>query len=248
MAARVGRVAGRRRAAVAVLVAGALVLLVGCGRTVDAVAGSAAVAGGNAADPATTGAAAGPATARSTASPHPEAAVDPVDQLRRSLLGPRDLGPGWTPGDPPLPDASAPAPCGGPGTVARYPDALRVGSTVEGPSAGLVVQEGLSVYGDADTAHAAFEAGVAGLDCGQGTLHGASVALARPQDLRPDVGGDLASGWRATSDTVDATLVVVQARQAVFTFAYVVPAGSAALGRPDPVALSRVAVARALAA
>jgi len=236
-------VRGRQVFVAAVVLATAL--LGGCTRAVDAVADPPSDA---AADPATAPAFAGLATALSTASPRAVGDANPVVRLRRSLLGPRDLGPGWTGGDPPVPDVAAPAPCGGPGTVARFPDALRVGSTVDGPAAGFVVQEAVSVYGDADTAREAFRTSVAGLDCGQGTLHGASVAIAAAQDVRADVGGDQASSWRAGSDAVDAVLVVVQARQAVFTFAYVAPAGTAPTARPDPVALSRAAVARALAA
>ncbi len=228
----------RRALARAALLAGLLPgLLAGCGRAVDAVADL----------PSPTRPAHGVATARSTASPRPDAAADPVDRLRAALLGPGDLGPGWTSGDPPVPDPSMPAPCGGPGTVARFPDALRMGSTVDGPD-GAVVQEALSVYGDADTARAAFRAGTAGLACDRGTLHGASVTIAPAQDLRADVGGDSATGWRVGSDAGDAVLVMVQAREAVFAFAYVTPPGAPPAARPDPVALSRAAVARALAA
>ena len=259
--ARVGsfgraNVRGRRVLAVvmtALAVTATMALLAGCARTVQAAADPPSAA---AADPATARAFPGLATALSPASaPRPTSVEsgpagdpDPVGQLRRSLLGPRDLGPGWTGGDPPVPDAAAPAPCGGPGTVARFPDALRVGSTVDGPAAGFVVQEALSVYGDADTAREAFRVSAAGLDCGRGTLHGAPVTIAPTQDVRADVGGDQASSWRAGSDAVDAVLVVVQGRQAVFTFAFVAPAGTAPTARPDPVALSRAAVARALAA
>ena len=189
----------------------------------------------------------GLATALSSASPEPGGSADPVQRLRGALLGPGDLGPGWRRGAPPVPDPSTPAPCGGPSTVARFPDALRVGSTVDGPAGG-VVQEALSVYGDADTAEAAFRAGLAGLECGQGTLHGAPVTIAPAQDRRADLGGDRASSWQVGSDTVDAVLVMVQAREAVFSFAYVMQPGAAAAARLDPLALSRAAVARALAA
>jgi len=246
-------VRGRQVFVAAVVLATAL--LGGCTRAVDAVADPPSDAAADppsaaAADPAAARAFPGFATALSPASAPGSSAgePDPVGQLRRSLLGPRDLGPGWTGGDPPVPDAAAPAPCGGPGTVARFPDALRVGSTVDGPAAGFVVQEALSVYGDADTAREAFRVSAAGLDCGRGTLHGAPVTIAPTQDVRADVGGDQASSWRAGSDAVDAVLVVVQGRQAVFTFAFVAPAGTAPTARPDPVALSRAAVARALAA
>ena len=209
-------------------------VLAGCGQPADV-----------AAHPAT-----GPAAARATAPSAAGSDLDgatPVMRLRRSLLGPDDLGPGWFSGEPPLPDPSAPAPCGGPGTVARFPDALRVGSTVTGP-AGLVVQEALSVYDTAATAQAAFRAAVAGLSCSAGTLHGAPATIDAAQDLRAEVGGEQASGWRVGSDDGEAQLVVVQARQAVFAFAYVTPPGAASGDRPDARALSRVAVARTLAA
>lgn len=210
-----------------------VVVLAGCGGAVGV---------GSAAAPAQTGL----ATAVSTAVAEPDAA-NPVMRLRRSLLGPDDLGPAWVTGEPPLPDPSAPAPCGGPGTVARFPDALRVGSTVTGP-AGLVVQEALSVYDTADTAEAAFRAAVTGLSCAQGTLHGVAATIEPAEDLQAVVGGDRASGWRVGSEGGEAQLVVVQARQAVFTFAYVMPPGAGSADRPDARALSRVAVARTLAA
>jgi hypothetical protein len=189
----------------------------------------------------------GLATALSTANPEADGSAGPVDRLQDALLGPGDLGPGWQRAAPPVPDPSTPAPCGGPGTVARFPDALRVGSTLNGPAGG-VVQEALSVYGDADTAQAAFRAGLAGLDCGRGTLHGDPVDIAPAQDLRADVGGDRASSWHVGSGAVDAVLVMVQAREAVFVFAYVVAPDAAAAARPDALALSRTAVARVLAA
>jgi hypothetical protein len=212
-------------------------VLGGCARAADAVGTRSA-----------TRVPSGLATALSPASPEPGGSADPVERLRGALLGPGDLGPGWQRGAAPVPDPSTPAPCGGPGTVARFPDALRVGSTVDGPAGG-VVQEALSVYGDADTAQAAFRAGLVGLDCGQGTLHGAPVSIAPAQDLRAGVGGDRASSWHVGSDTVDAVLVMVQAREAVFAFAYVMaPGAGPPEARPDPVALSRAAVARALAA
>jgi hypothetical protein len=227
-----------RAALLAGLVTGLLAgTLTACTRAVDAVADP----------PPAARPTSGVATARSAASAQPGDTTDPVDRLRAALLGPDDLGPGWASGDPPVPDPSAPAPCGGPGTVARFPDAMRVGSTVEGP-AGAVVQEALSVYGDAATARTAFRAGTAGLACGRGSLHGTSVTIAPAQDLRAEVGGDSAAGWRAGSDTLDAVLIVVQAREAVFAFAYVTPAGAPPAAGPDPVALTRAAVARALAA
>jgi hypothetical protein len=214
---------------VSFLLALAALLLAGCGTGVDVAADVAP--------------AAGVATAGSAGS----GSADPLDRLQGSLLGPRDVGPGWTPDAPPVPDPATPAVCGGPGTVARFPDALRLGSTVDGPP-GFVVQEAVSVYRDAATAQAAYTAGVAGLDCRQGTLHQAPVAITPAQDLRADVGGDRAAGWHVTSDALDAELVLVQAREAVFAFAYVAPPGTPATARPDPRALSRVAVARMLAA
>ena len=209
----------------------AVALLAGCSRVVGA--------GGDVVPASSAG---GVASATSTAEP-----ADPVGRLRGSLLGPDDLGSGWSADLPPLPDTSAPAPCGGPGTVARFPEALRVGSTVDGPP-GFVVQEALSVYRDAATARAAFDAGAQGLGCPQGTLHGAAVTIAPAQDLRRDVGGERATSWRVDNESLDAVLVVVQAREAVFTFAYVVPSGTADGARPDAVGLSRAAVARTLAA
>jgi hypothetical protein len=239
VSARAGTVgcAGVRWRAVLALAAVAG-LLAGCSRTLDARA-----------DPgASTSAAPTAAAGRATAPSAPTDTADPVERLRAALLGPADVGPGWAEGLPPVPDPSTPAPCGGPGTVARFPDALRVGSTVTGPVDGFIVQEALSVYGDADTAQAAFRAGVAGLDCGQGTLHGEPVVITPAEDLQVDVGGDRASGWQVGSDATDAVLVLVQAREAVFTFAYVAPAGTAPADRADPLALTRTAVQRVLAA
>ena len=234
--ARAGTAGGamRRVLGLAVLVTLLACALAGCTRAADA-AGSRP-----------TRVPSGLATGVSTASAEPGASTDPVDRLRGSLLGPGDVGPGWRPGAPPVPDPGTPAPCGGPGTVARFPDALRVGSTVDGPAGG-VVQEALSVYGDADTARAAFRAALAGLDCEKGTLHNAPVTIAPAQDRRADVGGDLASSWQVGSDTLDVVLVMVQAQEAVFTFAFVTPLPAAA-APPDPLALTRTAVARALAA
>lgn len=221
--------------------------LVGCARTTDAAGNRPTrVPSGLATALSTASAEPGPPTDPAATDP---ASADPLDRLRGSLLGPADLGPQWRRGAPPVPDPATPAPCGGPGTVARFPEALRVGSTVDGPAGG-VVQEALSVYGDADTARAAFRAALAGLDCANGTLHGDAVSIAPAQDRQADVGGDLASSWQVGSPTLDVVLVMVQAREAVFAFAYVVPVAAAAQpgARPDALALSRAAVARALTA
>jgi hypothetical protein len=224
-----------RALALAALTALLAASLTACGRALDVAADVARAPGP----------AGGVVTAASSGSSGPGTG-GPVDRLRASLLGPDDLGPGWSSGVAPLPDPATPAPCGGPGTVARFPDALRVGSTVDGPP-GFVVQEALSVYRDTGTAQAAFRVRT-GRECGRGALHRSSVTIAPVQDLRAEVGGDTASGWEAGSAALDAALVLVQAREAVFAFAYVAPAGTAPEACPDARALSRMAVARTLAA
>jgi hypothetical protein len=227
---------GRARTAAVALAVGLLIGTAGCSREVEGVP---AAAGGAV----TTSAPTAAATAASPTTP-----ADPVEALRGALLTPADLGPGWTIGEEPVPDASAPTPCGGPGVVAQFPDAVRVGTVLVGPEPGFLMQETLSVYADVDTAEAAFAANELGLECGQGSLDGSSVVIAPAEDLQFDVGGDQALGWRIGAADFDAVLVSVQVREGVVTFIYVSPVDGDPAALPDVLEASRTGVDRILAA
>ncbi|HXV92398.1 MAG TPA: hypothetical protein VD813_03795, partial [Pseudonocardia sp.] len=236
---------GRARFLAVAFVLVALVAQAACSRPVEgtpvAVPGAApAPSAPPSLPPATTG---DPAPA---AGPQPPA--DVLDALRAALIQPGDLGPGWTVGDEPVPDPSTPAACGGPGVVAQFPDAVRLGTALAGPQPDVLAQETVSIYADPDTARAAFLANAEGLACSEGTLGDRPVVITPAEDLTFDLGGEQALGWQAGTEDLDLLILSVQAQEAVVTFTYVAPTGFDWSVVPDRLGLSRTAVGRLLAA
>jgi hypothetical protein len=58
---------------------------------------------------------------------------------------------------------------------------MRVGTAFDRVSPQQLVQQAVSVYGDAATAEQAYRFGVAGMDCSEGTVGGKPVVLTRPR-------------------------------------------------------------------
>jgi len=164
-----------------------------------------------------------------------------ADGLRPFLLVPAEIGPDFTQGEEPRPDPGAPAICGGPGVVAQFPSAVRVGAGFVGPTEGVFVQETVSVYGDAATAEAAFRANEQGLACSQGEASGSPVVLTPAEDLVVDVPADETTGWQVGGDGFDLVLVAARSGELVVNFAFVAPEGRSA-DLPDPLAISRAGV------
>jgi hypothetical protein len=228
---------------------GALVALVALGVTAcsTAIGGQSAAAPGSAATTtaATTAAASGSARPSAPPSAAPETPVvapsSAADQLRPFLLAPPDVGSGFGPGQEPVPDPAVPAICGGPGVVAQFPSAVRVGVGLVGPSDGVLVQETVSVYGDEATARAAYRANLDGLSCSEGTAPDGPVVLTPAEDLSVDVPADESTGWQIGGTGYDLVLIAVRDDEVVMNFAFVAPEGQAA-GLPDPLAISRTGV------
>jgi hypothetical protein len=151
---------------------------------------------------------------------------DAAELIRPYLLTADEVGPGFTTGAEPRPDASVPAICGGPNTVAQYPVAVRVGAAFDGPVTGVQVTETVSVFGDAATAEAAYRAGVDGLSCSEGTVAGEPVAIAPAEDLTFDVGGEQATGWILGNADVDVIVVTVQDDVVLWNFTYLAAGGT----------------------
>jgi hypothetical protein len=156
--------------------------------------------------------------------------------LEPFLLTPAEIGPGFTAADEPRPDPATPAVCGGPGVVARFPYAVRVGAAAEqGPG---LVQETVSVYGDDATAGQAYQATLDGMDCGQGSVGGRSVAIAPAEDLAADLPYDQATGWRVGGAGVDLVMIAVRDGSVIMNFTVLAPEdGLAAL--PDPLGVAQ---------
>ena len=198
----------------------------------------------------------GPAAATSTLEPGrpPVPAPDPapapedrLDLLKSALLRPTEVGPKWrTSPDQPTPNASAPAVCGGTGVVARFPDAHRIGTALQGAAGGERLQQTLSVFPDASTAGAAFDAYADGLDCAKGTLGGTAVTISQPEDVRDQVKGERATSWTLTGNGFRAVLISVVAQDQLMNFVFLTPSGGE-LTRLDALVLARTGVARLLA-
>jgi hypothetical protein len=197
----------------------------------------------------------GPAAATSTLEPGrpplpapkpTPAPADRLDLLKSALLRPTEVGPNWrTSPQQPTPSASAPAVCGGTGVVARFPDAQRIGTALQGAT-GEQLQQTLSVFSDPATAGAAFEAYADGLDCTKGNLGGTAVTISPPDDVREQVKGERATSWTLTGNGFRAVLVSVAADDKLMNFVFLTPAGGE-LTRLDALVLSRTGVARLLA-
>jgi hypothetical protein len=216
-----------------------------------AIGGQSAAAPGSAAPTAAASTSARPGPAPSptaagvpTAVLDPSAVLDPVaaaDQLRPFLLEPAEVGSDFGPGREPVPDPSVPAICGGPGVVAQFPSAVRVGVGIVGPTDGVLVQETVSVYGDEATAEAAYRANLDGLSCSEGTAPDGPVVLTPAEDLSVDVPADESTGWQIGGTGYDLLLIAVRNDEVVMNFAFVAPEGRSA-GLPDPLAISRTGV------
>jgi hypothetical protein len=165
---------------------------------------------------------------------------DAAELIRPYLLAADEIGPGYVPGEEPRPDPAAPAICGGPGIVAQFPVAVRVGAAFDG-APGVQVTEAVSVYEDAGTAQAAYQAGLDGLSCGEGTVGGESVTISPAEDLTFDVGGEQATGWILGNEEFDAVLVTVQSDAVVWNFTYLAY-GDTLAALPDVLEVSAAGV------
>ncbi len=173
-------------------------------------------------------------------------AVDPglaaaADGLRPFLLTPAEVGPGFTAGQEPQPDPATPAVCGGPGVVAQFPYAVRVGASFDGPRAGVLLQETVSVYGDVGTAEVAYQATLDGLACDEGTLSDEPVVLTPAEDLTIDVPADRSTGWQIGGQGFDMILISSRSGELVVNFAFISPEGDPG-DLPDPLAVARAGV------
>ncbi|MGI5127746.1 hypothetical protein ACQEVB_13120 [Pseudonocardia sp. CA-107938] len=194
----------------------------------------------------------GPAAATSTLEPGrpqpPAPTVSPearLDQLKAALLRPAEVGKGWRASpQQPTPNASAPAVCGGTGVVARFPDAHRIGTALQGES-GDRLQQTLSVFSDAATAGSAFDAFADGLDCAKGTLGGTAVSISDPEDVRSQVKGERATSWTLSGEGFRAVLISVVAKDQLMNFVFLTPNGGD-LTKLDALVLAKTGVARLL--
>lgn len=168
---------------------------------------------------------------------------DAAELIRPFLLTADEVGSGFTPGEEPLPDPTAPAICGGPNTVAQFPVAVRVGAAFDGPVAGLQVTETVSVHEDAATAEAAYRAGVEGVSCSEGTVAGEDVSIVAAGDLTADIGGEQATGWVIANSDVEVIVVTVQSDEIVWNFTYLAVGGHVEQ-LPDAVDVSAAGVAK----
>jgi hypothetical protein len=166
-----------------------------------------------------------------------------ADGLRPFLLTPAEIGPGFTAGDEPKPDPAQPAICGGPGVVAQFPYAVRIGAAAE-RGRGLV-QETVSVYGDAGSAAAAYQASLAGMDCSEGSIGGKPVVLAPAEDLGFDLPYDEATGWRIGGDGFDVVMISVRDDAVVVNITVLAPE-DALPTLPDPLVVAQAAAQKLL--
>jgi len=166
-----------------------------------------------------------------------------ADGLRPFLLTPAEIGPDFAVGDEPKPDPATPAICGGPGVVAQFPYAVRVGAAAESRTGR--VQEAVSVYGDSGSAAAAYRASLAGMECSQGTVGGKPVVLAPAEDLLADLPYDEATGWRLGGEGFDVVMISVRDDTIVMNFTVLAPEdGLSAL--PDPLTIARAGTQKLL--
>ncbi|MHB8466828.1 MAG: hypothetical protein ACYDH6_01050 [Acidimicrobiales bacterium] len=194
-----------------------------------------------------------------TASPPTTAAssattIDPAlrAQAQNALLVPSDVGPGFTSGTYTPGDPTKPEPCGQPNISTKFPEVLKVGaSIVQGQT--LDLEEELIFFSDQPTTDGAIAAGIAGVSCPQGTFYGSDgtplkVAITGPTDVTAQVGGTKAVQLQIKADQVQGTLIAVEYKTAIVTFAFLADVKADLSTAPDPIAIVKKGVAKVAAA
>jgi len=116
-------------------------------------------------------------------------------------------------------DNTTPAPCGQPNTNQQFPPTVDVGSTAVNSTKDLAFQEEVAVYKDANTAGQAFNAGLQGVSCGQGTV-GSEQATFTQKDVSSEFGVTKAVEVDYQSPSFQGQLFAFLADDSIVTFQF----------------------------
>jgi hypothetical protein len=184
----------------------------------------------------------------STTSPATSPAASGADTgaVAAALLTADDLGTGFAKvAYQPAP--GQPEPCGQPGLQSKYPMAVRAGTEID---KGQTVQftEAIDSFPDAATALAAFNYGVAGLDCRNGSISGTPVTIAPAQDVTSDVGGDQAKAYNVSLNGAKGVIIGVHSGKAIVEFAFLAASSVDTSALPNPIELAKAGTSKASSA
>jgi hypothetical protein len=188
--------------------------------------------------PAAPGTTAAAATSAPAASP---SAADPA-AVQAALLAASDVGAGFTKVAY-EPDLSQPEPCGQPALHSKYPTAVRAGTEID---KGQTVQftEAIEAFPDAATAQAAFDYGVAGLNCRNGTIAGTPVTITPAQDVTSDVGGDQAKAYNVGLNGAEGVIIGVHKGKTIVEFAFLAASNVDTSTLVNPLDLAKAGTAK----
>lgn len=141
---------------------------------------------------------------------------------------------------------STPLPCGQANPDAANPPALQVGSDIESAAPQASIVEDLSFYADTATATQAFQAGLAGVSCSNGSVQTSNgsipVQLQTPTDVTSQVGGDKAIQVVISGSQLQAVIVAATKDNAVVTFQYATTPDADLTKLPNPTQLAALGI------
>jgi hypothetical protein len=162
--------------------------------------------------------------------------------VQAALLAASDVGAGFTKVAY-EPDLSQPEPCGQPALHSKYPMAVRAGTEID---KGQTVQftEAIEAFPDAATALAAFNYGVAGLNCRNGTIAGTPVTITPAQNVTSDVGGDQAKAYNVGLSGAKGVIIGVHKGKTIVEFAFLAASGVDSSTLANPLDLAKAGTAK----
>ena len=138
------------------------------------------------------------------------------------------------------PDNTTPAPCGQPNVATQFPPVIDVGSAAGNSDGTLFFQEELTTFKDEATATKAFQAGLQGLSCTQGTVsNGSDVTISQPKDASTTVGFAGAIEIDIQSSDFTGQLFAARNSNAIVVFQFQGVTGADTSGVPTPEAIAK---------
>ncbi|KAA1417134.1 hypothetical protein F0U44_18380 [Nocardioides humilatus] len=173
------------------------------------------------------------------------------EQLDAALLTAEEVGAGFVLGtytdtdDPPLCD-----PDGTP-LDEQFPPQVTGGVELDHSDGIAAIQEELAIYESDEAAATAFAAGLAGLNCTDGTTgDGTAVTIGAPQDVTANVdttGLGTSTAYEITSESFQGVLIVTLAHRVILATSFAATPDADTSAFPNPIDVQAAAFAKALA-
>lgn len=108
--------------------------------------------------------------------------------------------------------------------------------------------EAIDAFPDAATALAAFDYGLAGLNCQHGTIAGTPVTITPAQHVTSDVGGDQAKAYNVSLGGAKGVIIGVHSGKAIVEFAFLAASSVDTSALPNPIELAKAGTSKASSA